>query len=68
MMDEADRAERQEQIARDHALEFRASVPAPTGFCFNCGIELDKKTQCFCDLDCRDDFEVAQAARLRNGK
>lgn len=67
-MDISDRATQQEELARAKALEFRASVPAPTGFCFNCGIELDKKTQCFCDADCRDDFEVAAAARLRNGQ
>ena len=66
-MDESDRATQQEELARAKALEFRAAVPQPSGFCFNCGIEV-KKTQCFCDADCRDDFAVAQAARLRNGK
>lgn len=66
-MDESDQATKREEDARADALRYRASVPKPTGFCLNCGIEV-KTNHCFCDPDCRDDFEFAQAARLRNGK
>lgn len=65
-MDDADRATEREEADRARALSFRVSIPAPTGFCLNCGIEV-ARSHCFCDPDCRDDFEVAAAARARNG-
>lgn len=37
-----------------------------TGECLSCG-ETRKKGR-FCDIDCRDDFERDENARLRNGE
>lgn len=65
-MDDSDRATEREEIARAAALAYRAQVPKPTGFCLQCGIEV-KPNQCFCDADCRDDFEFAQARRKASG-
>ena len=65
-MDDLDRASELEEKQRAQAMTRRKDTPKPTGFCLQCGIET-KPNQCFCDPDCRDDFEVAQAARIRNG-
>lgn len=63
-MDEADRAERQEQLARDMALAVRKKVIHPTGYCANC----DEPTGgvCCCH-ECGEDFEKRMAADKRNG-
>lgn len=65
-MDESDRATEAEENQRKDALAKRKPVPIATGFCLNCGIETNKD-HCFCDPDCRDDWELAQEARRRNG-
>jgi predicted nucleic acid-binding Zn ribbon protein len=68
-MDEADRAEQHEQIARDIALRRRKPVPPAEayGHCMNCGMPLDAKLV-YCDRDCQIDHERAELARARNGK
>ena len=49
-----------EQEDRDRALAAQAAKPSmpPLGFCYNCdavGFE-----GCFCDADCRDDYELRE--------
>lgn len=56
MMDEADKAERQEEMARQAALIVRRRVgPTFTGYCLNCGAELERPYR-WCDGDCREDW------------
>lgn len=66
-MDEADRAEMQEQMARDLALSVRRPVPVRHGHCMSCGEPLAAELV-YCDRDCQIDHEKAEAARARNGK
>jgi len=55
-MDEADKAERQEEMARQAALIVRRRVgPKYTGYCLNCGAELERPYR-WCDGDCREDW------------
>ena len=55
-MDEADKAERQEEMARQAALIVRRRVgPTYTGSCLNCGAELERPFR-WCDGDCREDW------------
>lgn len=57
-MDEIDRAVEAEEWYRSQALETAAShlkMP-PVGFCYNCDEVLS--VGCFCDPDCRDDYEL----------
>jgi hypothetical protein len=57
MPDEIDRGCEREEQDRQRALDAVTSRPAmqPVGFCYNCDeIVLQG---CFCDADCRDDFE-----------
>jgi hypothetical protein len=67
MADDVDRAEVHEQAFREYARQKQKPVPLATGFCLWCNIEVNRD-RCFCDLDCRDDWELAQAARERNGR
>ena len=56
MADEADRAEHQEEMARQAALIVRRRVgPAFTGRCINCG-EIIERPLRWCDSDCREDW------------
>ena len=56
MSDEADKAEHQEEMARQAALMVRHRVgPRPTGFCLNCG-ELIEPPLRWCDSECREDW------------
>jgi predicted nucleic acid-binding Zn ribbon protein len=68
-MDEADRAEQHEQMARDIALAQRKPVPpsAAHGHCMNCGTPLAAELV-YCDRDCQIDHERAESARARNGR
>lgn len=67
-MDDAERAEMHEQMARDIALSLRKPVPplAAHGHCMNCGASLSPELV-YCDRDCQIDHERTQAARARNG-
>lgn len=57
MTDAIDMGCQREQEDRDRALAAQAAKPAmpPLGFCYNCD-EL-VVAGCFCDADCRDDYE-----------
>lgn len=66
-MDDADRASDKEEAQRCEAMNRRMPTQTPTGFCLWCGITV-ASNRCFCDPECRDDFELAQAARMRNGR
>ena len=66
-MDDADRAEHHEQMARDYALGLRKPVPVHHGHCMNCGAPLLPELV-YCDRDCQVDHERAEAARAREGK
>jgi len=46
-----------EQEDRDRALAAQAAKPSmpPLGFCYNCDEVVFEG--CFCDADCRDDYE-----------
>ncbi len=66
-MDDADRSTEREEKARELALQYRKPSPLACGACLHCNIEV-RPGQCFCDADCRDDYELAEAARRRNGK
>lgn len=56
MSDEADKAEHQEELARQAALLVRYRVgPKPTGFCLNCGDDLDPPKR-WCCVECREDW------------
>lgn len=56
MADEADRAEEQEEMARQAALIVRRRVgPRYTGRCLNCG-EIIEGPLRWCDAACREDW------------
>lgn len=56
MSDEADKAEQQEELARQAALIVRHRVgPRPNGRCLNCG-ELIEPPLRWCDSECREDW------------
>lgn len=68
-MDDIDRAQAQEEMARDLAI--RAAIAAApvlpaTGACHWCDALLPAGAR-FCDSECCRDFEREQAARRRNG-
>lgn len=67
-MDDLDRASELEQKQRDAALaRARHGARLPyTGHCHWCG-DITGGGRRFCDVDCRDGYEAARAARLRNG-
>lgn len=61
--------EMMEQLHAAHIAEIRSSRPGliATGRCYNCD-ETVPAGQLFCDADCRDDHEKAQAAKQRKGR
>jgi predicted nucleic acid-binding Zn ribbon protein len=64
-MDEADRA--QEIMEQEEALRRRTRRPPGltyTGYCHWCG-DITGGGRRFCDADCRDDWERAQARQNR---
>ena len=58
MADLADIADRDGEFLHDLAMRELASRPRllPAGGCHNCG-EPVNASACFCDSDCRDDYE-----------
>ena len=50
-----DQAEALEQLDRDVCLKQRKPELPHTGFCHNCEDQIGDG--CFCDADCRSDFE-----------
>jgi hypothetical protein len=66
-MDDIDRAQAREEMDRDLAIAAaRKNVLLATGECHNCGATVPDGW-CFCDADCRDDYEREIAARRREG-
>lgn len=63
-MDEADKAEHQEELARQKAISYRKPVPKHDGHCLNCG---EKSAGAYCNTDCRKDAERFDRARELNG-
>lgn len=63
-MDVFDQATEQEEKAREQALAVVRNQPPvliPNGACYNCQTELiynDVAAGCFCDADCRDDWQA----------
>lgn len=68
-MDEADRASLEEERALREATYRASRTPhlKPTGVCHWCD-EPVEENRIFCDRDCREDWERAEAARERNGR
>lgn len=64
-MDEIDRASENEQMHRDMAIKSRKPTLQPIGACYNCNEEIGSNLL-FCDVGCRDDFELIQASKERN--
>jgi hypothetical protein len=63
-MDDLDRASEREELERAVAARIRRSVPKHRGFCLNC----DEPTAgAFCDAGCREDYEMHERSRVRNG-
>ena len=67
MSDDADRAEeRQEEVIADALAAVKREPSMPfTGLCYNCDGTINRG--CFCDADCRDDFERRERIK-GNGK
>lgn len=67
-MDIFDQATEQEEQAREVALNNvrnRKPILQPSGVCFNCRAPLSmhhKAKACFCDADCRDDWQKRNKA------
>jgi hypothetical protein len=64
MADEADQAQFIEERDRNLALRARHSTLTAIGLCYSCGAGVAEGRK-FCDRDCLDDFERAEAARKR---
>ncbi|MFA5826157.1 MAG: hypothetical protein WC825_09320 [Gallionellaceae bacterium] len=60
MTDTVDQAQKFEELRRKIALKEQAAKPAMPfkGECYNC--EAPIAVGCFCDVDCRDDFELRE--------
>jgi hypothetical protein len=63
-MDEADRAEHQEELARQAAISRRKPVPKHDGRCLNCRKESEGA---YCDDECGVDHRKREAGRERAG-
>jgi hypothetical protein len=68
-MDDIERGQEREQA--DRALAIAAALNRPSlpavGRCHNCDARVPRGAH-FCDVDCRVDYERAQAAQRRNGR
>jgi len=66
MTDQLDQAQEFEETRRADALRDQALKPAMPfiGSCYNCEAVIDRG--CFCDRDCRDDFERHIRAKQLN--
>ncbi len=69
MCDDADIADDQIELNRMAAIEACRHCPGiiPKGSCWFCDEELPLG-QKFCDRDCAGDYEIEQAAMVRNGR
>lgn len=63
-MDESDMATQREIQDREVCIKYNRKPELPAnGFCYNCG---DDCHGCFCDADCRSDYE--QRRKFTTGK
>lgn len=60
--DANDRAERDLALALSAARHPVRVEPMPCGACYNCEASVPPGA-CFCDVDCRDDYERRRGAR-----
>lgn len=68
-MDDIDRGQEREQIDRERALSaaLNHEPPLPAiGICYNCEVSLPPGV-CFCDCDCRNDYEMRQRMEAIRG-
>ena len=66
-MDDIDRAQEREAKDRDLCLAQRKPQLIPCGVCYNCTKPVAGLAE-FCDADCRDDYELREAASARAGR
>lgn len=64
-MDPNDEGTMREEIMRAEAISRRKPELQACGFCHYCSESVGSGMQ-FCDTDCRDGWELEQAARRRN--
>jgi len=67
MADVIDQAQFIEERERQLSLRARRPTLQPIGVCYSCDAEVDPG-RLFCDCDCREDWERAEAARKREGR
>ena len=69
MSDIADRADKVIALALQHSLAAtrQKQIVTPNGHCGFCDEPVTFPGR-FCDVECRDDFEIEQAAMVRAGK
>lgn len=65
-VDEADRAQVEEERGREEAIRHRQPSLNATGFCWNCAGKLGGSLL-FCGPDCRDDYDREHAIRAHQG-
>lgn len=65
-MDDVDHAQHQEELQREAAAARRLPMLPACGACHNCG-ESMPPGRLFCDLDCRNDWQLMQDAKKRAG-
>ena len=72
MSDETDKASEREELEREYGI--RAATQAARGLflpavgvCYYCGEETAPGAR-FCNSDCRDGWQLEEAARLRAGR
>lgn len=65
MPDQLDQAQQFEELRRADALRDQALKPAMpfVGSCYNCEAVIN--VGCFCDTDCRDDYEKRTKGQIK---
>lgn len=60
MPDQLDQAQEFEELRRADALRDQALKPTMpfTGVCYNCTDAISIEQGCFCDINCRNDYEL----------
>lgn len=66
-MDEADRGNDAAELFAENASKVRKPTLLACGACWNCDMVLPEG-KLFCDSTCREDYEMIEAAKKRNGK
>lgn len=66
-MDDIDRAQARERQDREISLSLRRPVLTPVGICYNCAEPVEGSAE-FCNADCREDYDLRDAALARAGR